>query len=91
MYPGLVEALARQYGPAGLKHPGQASDQAAAPPRCRTWTSWRARARRFSNAWAQPFCSPTRASMLTGLSADKANVLNYTDPLAPSTPPSCSV
>src|SRR5690606_36620872 len=34
------------------------------------------------NVWAQPFCSPTRASILTGLTAGKANVINYTDPLS---------
>jgi arylsulfatase A-like enzyme len=36
----------------------------------------------FTNAWAQPFCSPTRASILTGLFAVKANVLTYEDPLS---------
>jgi arylsulfatase A-like enzyme len=34
----------------------------------------------FSNAWAQPLCSPTRATLITGLFEDKTRVL------APGTP-----
>src|SRR5690606_41859726 len=34
-----------------------------------------------SNARAQPFCAPTRASILTGLSASRTNVLTPADPL----------
>jgi arylsulfatase A-like enzyme len=81
MYPGLIEELARQYGPAGLKHAGQKAIQgrpASMPNLARLARQGIA----FSNVWAQPFCSPTRASVLTGLFAAKANVLNYTDPLA---------
>ncbi len=37
---------------------------------------------RFSNTWAEPFCSPTRASILTGLFSAKTRVLTYADPLA---------
>jgi arylsulfatase A-like enzyme len=83
MYPGLVDELARQYGPAGLDNPGWQSihGRPASLPNlarlARQGTS-------FTHAWAQPFCSPTRASLLTGLHAGKAKVLSYADPLSPS-------
>jgi arylsulfatase A-like enzyme len=34
---------------------------------------------RFTQAWVNPFCSPTRASILTGLYAAKMGVLSYRD------------
>jgi arylsulfatase A-like enzyme len=81
MYPGLVQRVARQYGPGGYNHPGHMAIEgrpAATPNLDRLARE----GVRFTNAWAQPFCSPTRASILTGLFASKANVLNYTDPLS---------
>lgn len=81
MYPGLVEAVSRQYGPQGLKHPGHAAIQGR-PASMPNLDRLARQGVVFSNTWAQPFCSPTRASILTGLFAAKANVLNYTDPLA---------
>lgn len=81
MYPGLVEAVARQYGPQGLKHPG-AGRITGHPASLPNLDRLARQGTRFSNTWAQPFCSPTRASLLTGLSANKARVLSYADPLA---------
>jgi len=81
MYPGLVDAVARQYGPRGRNHPGYraiAGRPASTPNLDRLARQGTA----FSSAWAEPFCSPTRAAILTGLFAAKANVLNYTDPLS---------
>lgn len=81
MYPGLVDEVARRYGPTGLKHPHQSrikGHPASTPNLDRLARQGIA----FSNAWAQPFCSPTRASILTGLFAGKVNVINYTDPLS---------
>lgn len=82
MYPGMVDALARQYGPSGLRHSGASSIQGR-PASIPNLDRLAKQGIAFSNAWAQPFCSPTRASILTGLSAAKANVINYTDPLSP--------
>ena len=39
---------------------------------------------RFANIWAHPFCSPTRAAMLTGLFAAKTKVTTYADALSPN-------
>lgn len=81
MYPGLLEDVARRYGPAGLNHPGQAAIKGK-PAVTPNLDRLARQGVTFSNAWAQPFCSPTRASILTGLFAGKVNVINYTDPLA---------
>jgi arylsulfatase A-like enzyme len=81
MFPGLVEGLAKQYGPAGLKNPGAAAIQGR-PASVPNLDKLAKQGIAFSNVWAQPFCSPTRASILTGLSAAKANVINYADPLS---------
>ena len=81
MYPGLVQRVARQYGPAGRNHPGHAAI-AGRPASTPNLDRLAREGVRFTNTWAQPFCSPTRASILTGLFASKANVLNYTDPLS---------
>ena len=37
---------------------------------------------RFTQAWVNPFCSPTRTSILTGLYAAKTEVLDYTNYLS---------
>jgi arylsulfatase A-like enzyme len=81
MYPGLVRSVARHYGPEGLNHPGYRAIQGR-PASLPNLDRLARQGMAFSNAWAQPFCSPTRASILTGLFAAKANVLNYTDPLS---------
>jgi arylsulfatase A-like enzyme len=81
MYPGLVESVAKQYGPEGLKHPNAAAIQGR-PASQPNLDRLARQGTRFTHVWAQPFCSPTRAAILTGLSANKAKVLSYADPLA---------
>jgi len=80
MYPGLIDGLSRQYGPAGLGHPGYQAirGRPASTPNLDRLAS---QGMVFANVWAEPFCSPTRASILTGLFAGKAKVLSYADPL----------
>lgn len=81
MYPGLIDDLTRKYGPSGLKHPQFQTIHGK--PASTPHLDLLARAGMvFSNTWAEPFCSPTRASILTGLFASKANVLSYADPLS---------
>ena len=77
----LVQRVARQYGPQGRKHPAYAAIEGR-PAATPNLDQLAREGVRFANTWAQPFCSPTRASILTGLFASKANVLNYTDPLS---------
>ena len=80
MYPGLIDGLVKQYGPSGLKHP----DYQAIKGRQAVTPALNNLARQgmtFSNTWAEPFCSPTRASILTGLFSAKTGVLTYAEPL----------
>lgn len=81
VYPGLVDDLSKKYGPSGLKHPNAATIQGR-PASTPNLNQLAKQGVAFSNVWAQPFCSPTRASILTGLFAGKAGVLSYADPLA---------
>lgn len=81
MYPGLLEGLTRRYGPAGHDHPAYRSINGR-PASTPNLNQLARQGLTFSNVWAQPFCSPTRASILTGLFAGKVNVINYTDPLS---------
>lgn len=81
MYPGLIEGLTRQYGPSGLKHPGYQAIQGR-PASTPHLDQLARQGMVFSSTWAEPFCSPTRASILTGLFASKAKVLSYADPLS---------
>lgn len=82
MYPGLIDGLVKQYGPAGLKHPDyrKINGHAAETP---ALAQFARQGMVFTNTWAEPFCSPTRASILTGLFSAKTRVLTYADPLAP--------
>ena len=81
MYPGLVEGLARQYGPQGRNHPNAQAIQGR-PASTPVLDGLGRQGMVFTNTWAQPFCSPTRASILTGLFSAKTRVLSYADPLA---------
>lgn len=81
MYPGLIDAVVKQYGPQGRNHPDYkliAGRPASTPVLNRLARQGMV----FSQAWAQPFCSPTRASLLTGLNAAKTGVLDYTGHLS---------
>jgi len=77
MYPGMIDSLVQQYGPSGLNHPNykQIAGRPASTP---TLDALAKESVSFTNAWVQPFCSPTRASILTGLYAAKTHVLDYT-------------
>ncbi len=81
MYPGLIDGLARQYGPSGHNHSGAGAirgRQASTPVLDR----FASQGMRFANVWAHPFCSPTRAALLTGLFAAKTKVTTYADALS---------
>jgi len=80
MYPGLIDDLGKKYGPAGLNHPNYRAINGS-PASTPNLDRLAQQGMVFANTWAQPFCSPTRASILTGLFAVKANVLTYADPL----------
>jgi arylsulfatase A-like enzyme len=84
MYPGLIDRLTQQYGPSGLDHPGYLKIDGK-PGSTPNIARFAAEGVSFSQAWAQPFCSPTRASMLTGLFASKTGVRDYTNYLPQST------
>ena len=81
MYPGMTDSLVEQYGPNGLNHPDykKIDGHPASTPHLDAFAE---DAMVFTDAWAQPFCSPTRASMLTGLFASKTNVATYADALS---------
>jgi len=78
MYPGLIDSLVKQYGPSGHNHPNyrQIDGRPASTP---TLNSLASAGMRFTQAWTQPFCSPTRTSILTGLYSAKTGVLDYTN------------
>jgi arylsulfatase A-like enzyme len=81
MYPGLIDCLVKKYGPSGHKHPDYRKiegRQASTP----VLDQFAKQGMRFSNVWAHPFCSPTRATLLTGLYAAKTKVTTYADALS---------
>ncbi|HUG73843.1 MAG TPA: sulfatase-like hydrolase/transferase, partial [Steroidobacteraceae bacterium] len=77
MSPGLIEGLLAQYGPSGHNHPDyrQIEGKPASTP---TLNALAGGGMRFMQAWAQPFCANTRASILSGLYPVKTGVLDYT-------------
>jgi arylsulfatase A-like enzyme len=82
IYPGLIDNLVRKYGPSGLNHPDyrKISGKPASTP---VLDKFAGQGMRFGNVWAHPFCSPTRATILTGLYAAKTEVTTYADALSP--------
>ena len=78
MYPGLIDNLTEQYGPSGRNHP-RYKDIAGRPASTPVLDSLAKGGMRFTQAWTQPFCSPTRTSLLTGLYSHKTGVLDYVD------------
>jgi arylsulfatase A-like enzyme len=76
MYPGLIDTLVKQYGPSGYNHPNynMINGHPASTP---TLNSLAKAGMRFTQAWVNPFCSPTRTSILTGLYSAKTGVLDY--------------
>lgn len=81
MHPGLIEELTAQYGPQGRNHPlyGRIAGRPASTPTLNTLAQ---QGMAFTQTWVQPYCSPTRASILTGLYAAKTQVLDYADQLS---------
>lgn len=80
MYPGLIDRLVKQYGPSGLNHPNYQAIRGK-PAVTPVLDDFARQGMAFTNAWAEPFCSPTRSSILTGLFSAKTRVLTYADPL----------
>lgn len=81
MYPDLIDNLEKKYGPSGHNHPdyNAIKGMPASTPRLDKLAS---EGMLFTNVWAHPFCSPTRAAILTGLFGKKAKVLTYADALS---------
>jgi arylsulfatase A-like enzyme len=82
IYPGMIDNLGKKYGPSGLNHPDyrKIDGKPASTP---VLNKFAGQGMRFGNIWAHPFCSPTRAAILTGLFAAKTKVTTYADPLSP--------
>jgi arylsulfatase A-like enzyme len=76
MYPGLIDSLVKQYGPSGHNHPNYQMIKGR-PASTPTLNSLAKAGMRFTQAWVNPFCSPTRTSILTGLYSAKTGVLDY--------------
>jgi arylsulfatase A-like enzyme len=76
MYPGLIDSLVKQYGPSGLNHPKYQMIKGR-PASTPTLNRLSQAGMRFTQAWVNPFCSPTRTSILTGLYSAKTGVLDY--------------
>jgi len=76
MYPGIIDSLVKQYGPSGHNHPEykMIDGRPASTP---ALDSLAQEGMRFSQAWVNTFCSPTRTSMITGLYSVKTGVLDY--------------
>jgi arylsulfatase A-like enzyme len=76
MYPGFIDGLVKQYGPSGHNHPDykMIDGRPASTP---TLNALGKEGMKFSHAWVNTFCSPTRTSMLTGLYSVKTGVLDY--------------
>jgi arylsulfatase A-like enzyme len=78
MYPGLIDTLVEKYGPNGLKNANYLSIKGK-PASTPILDRFAQQGMTFRQAWAQPFCSPTRASMLTGLFASRTGVRDFTN------------
>ncbi|HEX6998979.1 MAG TPA: sulfatase-like hydrolase/transferase [Gammaproteobacteria bacterium] len=81
LQPELIDDLVEQYGPSGRDHPEYRSIRGR-PASTPTLDQLAREGILFTSVWAHPFCSPTRASILTGLFAAKTHVATYADPLA---------
>ena len=81
IYPGFIDSLTKKYGPSGHNHPDykKINGLPASTPRLDKLAG---EGMVFSNAWAHPFCSPTRSAILTGLFGKSTKVLTYEDALS---------
>lgn len=77
MYPGMIDDLVKQYGPSGHNHP-RYQEIDGRPASTPSLNALAGAGMRFTHAWAQPFCSPTRTSLITGLYSAKTGII---DPL----------
>jgi arylsulfatase A-like enzyme len=76
MYPGMIDALLRQYGPQGRNHP-QYQQIKGRPASTPTLNALAKAGMSFTQAWVQPFCANTRTSLLTGLYPARTGVIDY--------------
>lgn len=76
MYPGLIEGLLKQYGPKGHDHP-QYQEIRGRPASTPSLNALAKAGMSFTQAWVQPFCANTRASILTGLYPARTGVIDY--------------
>ena len=76
MFPGMIDELVEQYGPSGLDHP-QYKEIEGRPASTPTLDALAQDGLAFTQAWVQPFCATTRASILTGLFAARTHVMDY--------------
>lgn len=81
MYPGMIADLVNKYGPSGRNHPDYKKIEGT-PASTPVLDKFARQGMRFANVWAHPFCSPTRAAILTGLFAAKTRVTTYADALS---------
>jgi len=82
IYPGLINDLSKKYGPSGHNQADYRKIEGK-PASTPVLDKFARQGMRFANVWAHPFCSPTRAAILTGLFAAKTKVTTYADPLSP--------
>jgi arylsulfatase A-like enzyme len=82
IYPGRIADLVKQYGPSGRNHPDYRKIEGK-PASTPVLDQFAKQGMRFANIWAHPFCSPTRAAILTGVFAGKTKVTTYADALSP--------
>jgi arylsulfatase A-like enzyme len=81
-YSGLIADLVAQYGPSGRNNPNYSRINGR-PASLPVLTGRLAQnGMVFANAWAQPFCSPTRATIITGLFVDKTKVGAFDEPMS---------
>ena len=78
MYPGLIDDLLDKYGENGFDLNADKLNRIdGTPASTPVLDSLSQQGLRFSNAWAQPFCSPTRATIITGMFIAKHNVKTF--------------
>jgi arylsulfatase A-like enzyme len=82
IYPGLIDNLVKKYGPSERNHADYRKIEGK-PASTPVLDKLARQGMRFGSVWAHPFCSPTRASILTGLFAAKTKVTTYADALSP--------
>jgi arylsulfatase A-like enzyme len=81
-YPGLISDLTAMYGPSpGRNNPNYTKINGRPASLPVLTDRLAAQGMVFANAWAQPFCSPTRATVMTGLFADKTKVVAFDEPM----------